>query len=105
MYAIRSYYVPGIKARRDLRRRNLLATLFLSQGTPMLLGGDEAGNSQSGNNNAYAQDNEIGWIDWKNADETLIAYVAKLLALRWRFPVLAQRNFLHSRPRPADGLP
>ena len=50
----------------------MLATLFFSQGIPMLLAGDEIGNSQRGNNNAYAQDNEIGWVDWKNADDKLL---------------------------------
>jgi glycogen operon protein len=95
----------GVIAARGRRMRAMLATLFLSQGIPMLLAGDELGNTQRGNNNAYAQDNEIGWIDWKNADTGLIAYVARLTALRRRFPVLSQRNFLHSRQRNADGLP
>jgi isoamylase len=96
---------PAITAARSRRQRALLATLFLSQGIPMLLAGDEIGNSQHGNNNAYAQDNETGWIDWKNADEKLLAYVQKLSALRRRFKVLSQRNFLHSRPRPTDDRP
>ena len=95
----------AVLAARGRRVRAILATLFLSQGVPMLLAGDELGNSQRGNNNAYAQDNEIGWVDWKNANEGLIAYVARLSALRKRFRVIGQRNFLHSRPRPADGLP
>ena len=96
---------PVILAARGRRQRAMLATLFFSQGIPMLLGGDEIGNSQRGNNNAYAQDNEIGWIDWKNADEKLVDFVRRLSALRRRFAVLSQRNFLHSRIRDRDGKP
>jgi glycogen operon protein len=94
-----------ITAARGRRQRAILATLFFSQGIPMMLAGDEIGNSQRGNNNAYAQDNETGWVDWKHADEKLLAYVRRLSELRRRYPVLSQRNFLHSRPRPADDLP
>ncbi len=93
----------AILAARAQRKRNLLATLFLSQGTPMLLGGDEIGNSQGGNNNAYAQDNETGWVTWAGADLALAAFVARLTALRSTHPVLRQRRFLHARPR-EDGL-
>lgn len=95
----------GIAAARTQRQRAVLATLFLSQGIPMLLAGDEIGNSQRGNNNAYAQDNEIGWVDWPNADTALLAFTRKLSALRRRYRVLSQRPFLHGRPRPMDGLP
>ncbi|MDZ4134360.1 MAG: glycogen debranching enzyme GlgX, partial [Paracoccaceae bacterium] len=93
-----------INAARGLRRRNMLAVLMLSQGTPMLLGGDEIGNSQGGNNNAYAQDNETGWVDWAGADTGLAAFVARLVALRRACPVLRQRQFLHARARGVDGL-
>ncbi len=96
---------PVIRASRGRRKRAMLATLFFSQGIPMLLGGDEIGNSQRGNNNAYAQDNEIGWIDWQNADRQMLAYVRRLAALRRRFKVLSQRNFLHARIREPDGRP
>ncbi len=96
---------PVIRAARDRRKRNLLATLFLSQGTPMLLAGDEIGNSQGGNNNAYAQDNETGWTDWSDPDDALTAFVAKLTQLRRDHPVLRQRLFLHARPRAKDGMP
>ncbi|MFN4158232.1 MAG: glycogen debranching protein GlgX [Gemmobacter sp.] len=96
---------PAIRAARDLRKRNLLATLFLSQGTPMLLAGDEIGNSQGGNNNAYAQDNATGWIDWAMADGMLAAFVARLAELRRDHAVLRQRRFLHARPRAGDHLP
>lgn len=95
---------PAIRAARDLRKRNLLTTLLIAQGTPMLLAGDEIGNSQQGNNNAYAQDNEIGWVDWAHADTRLAGFVARLLALRKAHPVLRQRRFLHAKSRAADGL-
>ena len=90
---------------RQLRKRNLLTTLMLSQGTPMLLAGDEVGHSQGGNNNAYAQDNETTWIDWARGDLGMLAFVARLSALRRGHPVLRQRRFLHARQRPSDGLP
>ena len=96
---------PNVKARRKQRQRNMLATLFLSQGTPMLLSGDELGNSQQGNNNAYCQDNEIAWLDWDAADPEMIAVVAQLSALRKRHPALRQSRFLHAGLRPSDGLP
>jgi glycogen operon protein len=94
---------PQIIARRARRQRNLLATLFLSQGTPMLLAGDEIGNSQGGNNNAYCQDNETGWLDWDRADRGLQGFVAHLSAFRRANPVLRQTRFLHGDTR-ADGL-
>lgn len=97
--------LPTVRAARDLRRRNLLATLLLSQGTPMMLAGDELGNSQQGNNNAYAQDNEIGWVDWGQEDAGFTAFVARLIALRRAHPVLRQKRFLHGKTRAADGLP
>ncbi len=92
---------PDIEAARILRRKNVLATLFLSQGTPMLLAGDEAGNSQHGNNNAYAQGNSIGWVDWQSGVD-LSDFVASLTALRRKYPILSQSRFLHSEIRP-DG--
>jgi isoamylase len=95
---------PVILAARDLRKRNLLATLLLSQGVPMLLGGDELGQTQAGNNNAYAQDNETSWINWQNPDPGLADFVASLTALRKIHPVLRQRRFLHARARPTDDL-
>ncbi|WP_299962482.1 glycogen debranching protein GlgX [uncultured Roseobacter sp.] len=96
---------PEITARRRMRARNMLATLFLSQGTPMLLAGDEMGNSQAGNNNAYCQDNEIAWLDWVAGDAELTDFVAELSALRRDHPALRQTRFLHAALRPADGLP
>ncbi|HGM5492033.1 TPA: glycogen debranching protein GlgX [Serratia fonticola] len=74
--------------RRQASQRALLATLLLAQGTPMLLAGDEHGNSQQGNNNAYCQDNETTWLDWANADDSLTAYTAALIRLRQQIPAL-----------------
>ena len=98
---------PAIMAARTRRRRNLLATLMLSQGTPLVLGGDELGNSQGGNNNAYAQDNPTGWIDWgpdlHGTDPEFLAFVRRLVAFRKAHPILRQKRFLHSRSRAIDG--
>jgi len=91
--------------RRARRRRNLLATMFLAQGTPMLLAGDEIGNSQQGNNNAYCQDNPIGWVDWENADTALLDFVRRLSAFRRGHRALRQSRFLHGAVRPEDGAP
>ncbi|SDX85484.1 glycogen debranching protein GlgX [Citreimonas salinaria] len=89
---------------RALRRRNMMATLLLSQGTPMILAGDEIGNSQHGNNNAYCQDNAVGWIDWDNADDAFLDFTQKLIAFRKAHPILRQKRFLHSEEREPDGL-
>ncbi|MCE4555187.1 glycogen debranching protein GlgX [Roseateles cellulosilyticus] len=78
----------AIAAARDRVRRAMLATLLLAQGTPMLCAGDEIGNSQGGNNNAYCQDNETTWLDWACADDRLTGLVAALLALRSQEPLL-----------------
>lgn len=96
----------AIRALRRRQKRNLLATLLLSQGTPMLLAGDELGNSQHGNNNAYCQDNPTGWIDWaKGEEETeLTAFVARLVALRKAHPAFRRARFLHGREATPDGL-
>ena len=96
---------PAITAARDRRRRNLIATLMLSQGTPMLLAGDELGNSQGGNNNAYAQDNPTGWVDWDGVDPAFLDFVRRVIAFRRAHPILRQKRFLHSQPREQDGLP
>lgn len=95
---------PQICAARDRRKRNLLATLLLGQGLPMLLAGDELGHSQGGNNNAYAQDNETTWINWACADHSLIDFVAKVIALRKTYPALRQGQFLHADRQDAQGL-
>lgn len=78
-----------IQEKRKKVRMALLATLLLSSGTPMLLAGDEFGNSQQGNNNSYCQDNPIGWLNWENVDEELIHYTAQLIALRKYIPLLS----------------
>jgi glycogen operon protein len=96
---------PAINARRAQRRRNMFATLLLSQGVPMILAGDELGNSQSGNNNAYAQDNPMGWVDWDNADGAFLQFCRSAIAFRKDNPILRQKRFLHARPRPEDGKP
>ncbi|HYX65493.1 MAG TPA: glycogen debranching protein GlgX [Burkholderiales bacterium] len=86
----------AVKQLRKRQMKNLLATLLLSQGTPMMLAGDEFARTQKGNNNAYCQDNELSWVDW-NLDEPaerLIRFVKKLTGLRHRFPILRQRRFL-----------
>ena len=96
---------PEIQAARVRRRRNLIATLMLSQGTPLMLAGDEIGNSQSGNNNAYCQDSPIGWINWSTRDDDFLAFCQKAIAFRKAHPILRQRRFLHSRSRLIDGVP
>ncbi|MEM1265072.1 MAG: glycogen debranching enzyme GlgX, partial [Pseudomonadota bacterium] len=93
----------GVRASRVRRMQNLLATLFVAQGTPMILAGDEVANSQGGNNNTYAQDNSTGWVDWQSGED-LTAYVAALAALRRRLPVLRQTRFLHGT-LDGDGTP
>jgi len=85
-----------VNALRARQRRNFLATLLLSQGTPMLLAGDEFARTQNGNNNAYCQDNRINWINWEIGDEgqALIRFVQKLTALRRKYPILRRPRFL-----------
>ncbi|MEL7153902.1 MAG: hypothetical protein AAFN51_08970 [Pseudomonadota bacterium] len=94
----------AIQALRDQRKRNLLATLMLSQGVPMLLAGDEFDNSQQGNNNAYCQDNPIGWADWSGAGGEFHHFLRNLVSLRSQYPVLRQQHFLHGAAR-SDGRP
>jgi glycogen operon protein len=91
---------PEVNALRARQQRNFLATLFLSQGIPMLLGGDEMGRTQGGNNNAYCQDNEISWFDWENVDEGLLEFTSRLIAFRREHPVFRRRRwFLGTRIR------
>lgn len=93
---------PGVVEARARRVRGMLATLLLSQGTTMLLAGDELGNGQGGNNNAYVQDNPTGWVDWSGVHGDLLAFTRELIALRRRLPVLRQSAYRHGR-LPADG--
>ncbi len=92
---------PAIEALRRRQVRNFLATLLLSQGVPMLQAGDEFGRSQRGNNNAYCQDNELGWLDWSLAgsDPGLVEFVRRLLAFRRRRPELRRETFLKGAGR------
>ena len=83
---------------RSQQRRNFIATLFLSQGVPMLLHGDEAGRTQQGNNNCYCQDNDITWMDWANLDEDLIRFTSQVSQLRHDHPVFRRRRFFNGRP-------
>jgi isoamylase len=88
---------PEINKLRERQKRNMLATLLLSHGTPMVLGGDEFGRTQRGNNNAYCQDNEISWFDWEHitdAGKDLTDFVRKLTMLRQAFPILRRNRFL-----------
>ncbi|WP_291423509.1 glycogen debranching protein GlgX [Deinococcus sp.] len=82
---------------RGQQMRNFLATLLLGQGTPMILGGDEFGRTQKGNNNAYCQDNEISWYDWDNMDRSLLDFTRKVIALRKAHPSLHRRKFFSGR--------
>ena len=94
---------PAILAERARAQRVLLAALLLSQGTPMLLAGDEIGHSQGGNNNAYCQDNELTWLDWARADAALTDYVARLATLRREAPCLRSNRWWPADP--AAGAP
>ncbi len=97
---------PDILNLRAQMRRGIFTALFLSQGTPMMLMGDEVGRSQQGNNNAYCQDNEISWLDWEGIDSTdkdFLAFTSGLIRLRARCPLLRQPDFLHGEPVMADG--
>jgi glycogen operon protein len=87
---------PAVNTLRSRQIRNLLGTLLLSQGTPMLLAGDEFGRTQRGNNNAYCHDDEISWFDWNFDDKgrSLVEFVRKLCALRRKYPILRRNRFL-----------
>lgn len=83
----------------------MLATLLFSQGTPMILAGDELGNSQKGNNNAYCQDNSIGWVNWDSADKDFLNFCQKIISFRKKNPILRQKIFLHAHLNDTDGTP
>jgi glycogen debranching enzyme len=95
---------PAVLAMRNLDRRALLATLFASRGTIMLTAGDEFGRSQGGNNNAYAQDNRVTWLDWDGRDRDLEDYCVGLAALRRAHPELGEPAFLTGEVG-AEGIP
>ncbi len=95
---------PEINALRERQQRNLLATLFVSQGTPLLLAGDELGRTQGGNNNGYCQDSPISWLDWQaEQGARLLPFVRGLMALRRELPALRRTTFFTGRPG-ADGI-
>jgi len=95
-----------ISALRARQQRNFLATLFLSQGVPMLVAGDEFGRSQSGNNNAYCQDNELSWINWnpEAVDRDLLGFTRRLILLRKQHPVFRRRRFFQGRQIKGSGI-
>ena len=93
-----------VLALRARQKRNLLTTLFLSQGVPMLLAGDEMGRTQGGNNNAYCQDNEISWINWAETDHDLLSFTQKLIRFCRRHPVFCRRRWFQGQPIKGIGL-
>jgi isoamylase len=94
----------GINEVRKRQKKNLLTTLLLSQGVPMLLSGDEMGNTQYGNNNAYCQDNEISWIKWSEKDDGLISFVRHLIWFRKSHPAFSRRRWFQEQPIRGIGL-
>jgi isoamylase len=96
----------AVLALRAQQQRNFIATVFLSQGVPMLCHGDELGRTQEGNNNGYCQDNELTWIDWDHLDVGLLAFTRRVSELRREHPVFRRRRFFDGRPtRRGDRLP
>ncbi|MFL5809041.1 MAG: glycogen debranching protein GlgX [Flavisolibacter sp.] len=95
---------PGINALRQRQKRNFLTTLFLSQGVPMLVAGDELSRTQRGNNNAYCQDNDISWINWKNADLELLEFTKKLIHLYKNHDVFTRHRWFQGQPVKGVGL-
>ncbi|MDN3482817.1 glycogen debranching protein GlgX [Arthrobacter sp. APC 3897] len=89
---------PGVLSLRARQQRNFLATLLLSQGVPMIAHGDELGRTQEGNNNTYAQDSELSWIDWENMDTPLLEFTAAVNTLRAEHPTFRRRRFFDGRP-------
>jgi isoamylase len=89
---------PHILALRARQKRNFMATLFLSQGVPMFVAGDELGRTQGGNNNAYCQDNEISWINWKDMDTDFLAFTQKLIHFYRRHPVFSRKRWFKGVP-------
>ena len=94
----------SVKALRRRQQRNFLTTLLFSQGIPMLLGGDEIGRTQRGNNNAYCQDNEISWFDWDDVDRDLLAFTQSLIRMKVEHPVFRRRRWFKGRPLRGAGV-
>lgn len=95
---------PEINQLRNKQKRNFLTTLFLSQGVPMLLSGDEISKSKGGNNNTYCQDNEISWLNWESADHQLLGFTQKLIHFRKSHPVFCKRGWFKGQPIKGIGL-
>lgn len=89
---------------RRKQKRNLMATLLLSQGVPMILGGDELSRTQKGNNNAYCQDNEISWYNWNDADPGMLEFTRKLIDLRKKHPTFSRRGWFIGQPVKGTGI-
>jgi len=97
---------PDVLTVRARQQRNFLATLLLSQGVPMISHGDELGRTQGGNNNGYAQDNEVTWVDWESVDQPLVEFTAALTRLRREHPTFRRGRFFNGRPvRREEGAP
>jgi glycogen operon protein len=94
----------NVVALRQRQKRNFLTTLFLSQGVPMLLAADEMSRTQKGNNNAYCQDNEISWVDWKHADQELIDFTRELIVLRRSHPSFTRKRWFQGQPIKGVGV-
>lgn len=95
---------PLVLSLRSRQKRNMLTTLFLSQGVPMVVAGDEMGRTQQGNNNAYCQDNEISWINWQRTDHTLLNFTRKLIQFRKDHPAFCRRRWFQGQPIKGIGL-
>jgi glycogen operon protein len=97
---------PQVNALRARQRRNFFATLLLSQGVPMILGGDEFGRTQRGNNNSYCQDNELSWVNWEfnPADRELLAFVCRLIEIRRGHSTFRRSSFFQGRPIKGVGI-
>jgi glycogen operon protein len=95
---------PDVSRLRARQQRNFLATIFLSQGIPMLVSGDELGRTQHGNNNAYCQDNEISWVDWDRADQDLLEFTRRLIRIRRAHDVFRQRRWFQGRSLRGAGV-
>ncbi|MGN6616486.1 MAG: glycogen debranching protein GlgX [Ilyomonas sp.] len=89
---------------REQQKRNFIATLFLSQGVPMIVAGDEISRTQNGNNNAYCQDNEISWIDWEKADKSLLDFTKKIIAFYKAHPVFTRKGWFQGQPIKGVGV-
>jgi glycogen operon protein len=88
----------AILALRARQRRNIMTTLLLSQGVPMIAHGDEIGRTQKGNNNVYCQDNELSWMDWSNVDQEMLDFTRFVIGLRRRHPIFRRRRFFEGKP-------